>query len=72
MIYAVSLDNDEWPEDRNQATAIVSAPDSDTARRLVEEYGDPLNTRYMPISDVEEVPHLTSELENAVITYFLS
>jgi hypothetical protein len=72
MIYAVSLDNDEWPEDRYQAVAIVSADNEDKARKLVEDYGEPLNTKWMPISDIEEVSNLTSDLENAVITYFLS
>ena len=71
-IFVVHLDNNEWPEDRSRAFVLVSAENADKARELVHAYGDPLNTRHMPITDVEEDDDLSSPLENCVVTYFLA
>ena len=71
-VFCVHLDNDLGYEDHQQAWALVAADDKDKARELVENHGEPLNVKYMPIDYVEVESSLKSDEENSVLTFFLS
>ena len=69
-IYAVTCDNDEWPEDRNDAIAIVAAPDKDTAIQLVKD--DPTFMHTNRNYDADEIHHLETALDTpTIITHYV-
>ena len=71
IVFGVTADNDEWPEDRLFMAVIVAAPDKETAIKTVKEYGEPL-THCNSNFEAEEIYGVAAEDDTKVITYFMS